>query len=140
GGMRRGVVVDDGRQRFVGPDNGVFALAVPAPQAAYEIAAPTFRRASVASTFHGRDMFAPAAARLAAGARPEEAGPAVTLAGALPRKAIGLDRGGRRIVGHVVHVDRFGNLVTDIPAARLPEGARIQAGRFSVRGLQRTYE
>src|SRR5688500_3961072 len=44
GGGRRGVVVDDGRQRYVGPDNGIFALAVPVVLGAWEITAPGFRR------------------------------------------------------------------------------------------------
>lgn len=134
GGARHGVVVDDGRQRFVGPDNGVFELAVPVPVAAYEITAPAFRRGTVAATFHGRDVFAPAAARLAAGAHPEEAGPKVALEGRLPgAPALRVSPDGRTLRGRIVHVDRFGNLITDIPAARLGEGARVRAGRASLK-------
>jgi S-adenosylmethionine hydrolase len=128
GSQRAGVVIDDGRQRFVGPDNGVFALAVAEPRAAHEITAPWFRRGTVSATFHGRDVFAPAAARLALGAPVEEAGPRVTLQARRPEG-----------VGRVVHIDRFGNLVTDIPAARLPEKTRIRVGRLVLKRLAQTF-
>lgn len=139
GGPRRGVVVDDGRHRFVGPDNGVFALAVPMPLGAYEITAPGFRRGQVSATFHGRDVFAPAAGRLLAGERPEAAGPPVVLEGRLATAPVRVTMGGRRMIGHIVHVDRFGNCITDIPASRLPERARVRAGRFTVGAIARTY-
>jgi S-adenosylmethionine hydrolase len=109
-------------QLFVGPDNGLFSLVAPAPDAAYEIAAAGFRAERVSPTFHGRDVFAVAAARLAAGAAPERAGPPVALAGRLPGAEAGAPR--------VVHVDAFGNLITDVPGERVPAGARVRvAGR-----------
>lgn len=139
GSQRHGVVVDDGRQRFVGPDNGAFALAVPLPRAAYEITAPGFRRGTVAATFHGRDVFAPAAGRLAAGAQPADAGPPVELLGSLAEKKLRVTKDGHHITGHVVHVDHFGNLITDIPAAQLPERARVRAGKWVLSHIVRTY-
>jgi S-adenosylmethionine hydrolase len=139
GGDRHGVVVDDGRQRFVGPDNGVFELAVPLPRAAYEITAPGFRRGTVAATFHGRDVFAPAAGRLSAGAQPEGAGALVELVGTLAAKKLHITKDGSHITGHVVHVDHFGNLITDIPAARLPERARVRVGKLVLTRIVRTY-
>jgi S-adenosylmethionine hydrolase len=99
GSARRGIVGVGRGQRFVGPDNGLFAGVA---ERAFEIVARRFRRPSVSATFHGRDVFAPAAAALARGARPEAAGPEVPLT-ALPREP-----------GRVVHVDRFGNLITDL--------------------------
>ncbi len=110
GGLRHGVVVDGGAgQTFVGPDNGVFALAAPAPRGAWQITARRFVREPISATFHGRDVFAPAAAALAAGARASSAGPRVELTGRL---------GGASgdAPGRVIHVDRFGNLVTDLRA------------------------
>jgi S-adenosylmethionine hydrolase len=126
GGARKGVVVAAGEQLFVGPDNGIFSLVAPRPQAVHEITA--FRHPQVSSTFHGRDVFAVAAAHLAAGAALDQAGPPVVLRGALPRLADG---------HHVVHVDVYGNLITDIPghAAR---GVRV-AGR-AIDRLSQTYE
>jgi hypothetical protein len=140
GGRRRGVIVDDGRQLYVGPDNGVFSLAVPAPEAAWEITSAAFRRGTVAATFHGRDVFAPAAARLALGAPPEQAGPPVSLDGSLGSRKLRLLRGGKEVRGQVIHVDRFGNLITDIPGARLPDKARVKAGRLALKRISRTFE
>jgi len=119
GGVRHGVVVDAGAQLFVGPDNGVFELVAPAPRAAWEITSRRLRRDPVSATFHGRDVFAPAAAALAAGAKPSSAGPEVALQGRLP--------GGPP--GKVIHVDRFGNLVTDLRAATAGLRAVKVAGR-----------
>jgi len=128
GGARTPVVVVAAGQLFVGPDNGLFELAAPQPEAAFAIAEPAFRREPVSTTFHGRDVFAPAAARLALGAAAETAGPPVALAGRL-----GLARGNR-----VVHVDRFGNLVTDI--AGVPPGARVRIAGQVIAGVGETYE
>jgi len=135
GGSRRGVVVVARQQLFVGPDNGLFSLAAPEPAAAYEIAAPGFRAERVSPTFHGRDLFAVAAARLAAGAAPEEVGPRVALVGRLAEDATG-SAGAHR----VVHVDAFGNLITDIAAEAVPAGARVRVGGRDVGPLCRTFE
>ena len=128
GGARTPVVVVAGGHCFVGPDNGLFSLVAPKPEAAYAISDPGFRREVVSSTFHGRDVFAPAAARLALGAAPHEAGPPVALSGTLD-----LARGHR-----VVHVDRFGNLVTDI--ADVPSAARFRIAGRAIAGVSQTYE
>src|SRR5688572_22233904 len=98
GSARAAVAIAAGDQLFVGPDNGLFALAAPVVDAAVRLEAP----AGAAATFHGRDVFAPAAARLARGEPLSSLGPAHALAA--PARARGL----------VIHVDRFGNLVTDL--------------------------
>jgi S-adenosylmethionine hydrolase len=142
GGPRRSVAVDDGWQRFVAPDNGVLSLVAPSPRAVHEIKNPDWARVGgrgePAPTFNGRDLFAPAAARLAAGAEVEGAGPAVTLAARLFGAPPVLARDGERLLGHVIHVDRFGNLVSDVPGPKEPGGfvVRIGAERFP---LRRTY-
>lgn len=128
GGARAAVVVAAGGQLFVGPDNGIFALVAPRPDAVHAIAAPAFRHDSVAATFHGRDLFAPAAARLALGDPPAAAGPPVALRGRLELPA-----------GHrVVHVDHFGNLVTNLAA--VPAGARFRIAGRAIAGLSQAYE
>ncbi|HLU66508.1 MAG TPA: SAM-dependent chlorinase/fluorinase [Kofleriaceae bacterium] len=126
----------DREQLFVGPDNGVFSLIAPRPQAVYEIASPEFRRERPSATFHGRDVFAPAAAALAAGLPPDQAGPAVVLRGQLPpiTGADGAD------VYRVHHIDAFGNLVTNIPAASVAPGARLRVSGRDIDHLSRTYE
>ena len=115
GGARRSVIIKGSGQWYgqwyVGPDNGVFAYVADARSQAWQIEARHFRAKRVSPTFHGRDVFAPAAAALARGEDVLNAGPTVKLAGTLPW--------GPREVGHgrVIHVDRFGNLVSDLPAA-----------------------
>lgn len=114
----------DGRY-LVAPDNGIgtriFRRA--AGLECVSIENPAFLRPEISRTFHGRDVFAPAAAHLARGVPLAELGPA--LAGPVrldlpePRKVEGEGGGLARLEGHVVHVDRFGNLITDIPASWL---------------------
>ena len=137
GGERKAVIVVDKEQYFVGPDNGIFSLVAPRPQAAYEISEAEFRREKPSSTFHGRDIFAPAAAKLAAGGKPEDAGPQVVLRGRLGSP--GSDKKGRR-PARVLHVDVFGNMITNIPADRLPRGAGFRVAGRQVAGLSETFE
>jgi S-adenosylmethionine hydrolase len=132
GGRRREVVLDGGRHRFVGPDNGIFALAAPQVRSGHQITAPTFRAPVVAPTFHGRDVFATTAARLAAGAAPADAGPHILLEGTLGVRPLLMSHGGRQVTGHVVHVDRFGNLITNIPAEALPRNAHVRIGSIEI--------
>lgn len=129
GGPRMPVVVVAGGHLFVGPDNGLFSLLAQRPDAAFRIEAAGFQAGAVAPTFHGRDLFAVAAARLATGAAPAEVGPAVLLAGRLAT-----------VAGHsVVQVDRFGNLVTDLPAAQVALGIAIEIDDRQVARVHRTY-
>lgn len=122
GTARRGVALVSGDAVLVGPDNG---LLVPAAQvlggvqAAYELIEPAYRLPAVSATFHGRDIFAPAAAHLAVGVPPEALGPAVDPASlvALPAPLCQVD--GDRIRVEVLTVDHFGNLALAAGAAEL---------------------
>jgi S-adenosyl-L-methionine hydrolase (adenosine-forming) len=113
GTRRRGLVVAASGQFFVGPDNGIFTPVLSsADWEAFELSAPDYRRASVSATFHGRDVFAPAAAHLTLGVTPPRFGPRVTdpvRVALIPAREIG-----GAVEGRVIHVDRFGNLVTSI--------------------------
>jgi S-adenosylmethionine hydrolase len=93
---------------FVAPDNGVLSIIA---AGARFVSLPVLRDAS--PTFHGRDVFAPAAARLAAGARLEALGSRISDPRSFPPPAP--RREGADVVGEVVHVDRYGNLVSNIP-------------------------
>jgi hypothetical protein len=120
GSARRAIAVRTGGYVLVGPDNGLFTFALEdAGWTAVAITAPEYRRPEVSRTFHGRDIFAPAAAYVAAGVPIERLGPPVTDPVRLPRPVCRLEDGA--LVGEVLDVDRFGNLVTSIPAARLGE-------------------
>lgn len=132
GTARRGVAVVARGQVFVGPDNGLFTpFLVGDGWTAFELAAPEFRLRAVSRTFHGRDVFAPAAAHVAAGVDPARLGPRVTDPVRLPWPAP--RRTGAGVAGVVVHVDRFGNLVTSIPAEAVAglgaDAAVVVAGR-----------
>jgi len=124
GGARADLLVEAGGSFFVGPDNGVLSLAARANRRIWRIEAPAFRREPVSPTFHGRDVFAPTAGRLAAGASPEEAGPRVEkmtdLAAPVVRQRAG------RVEGRVIHVDAFGNLITSIGAEHVTPEASIE--------------
>ena len=124
GGARADVVVESGGAFFIGPDNGVLSIAAAEPRQVYRISAAGFRREPVSPTFHGRDVFAPTAGRLAAGAAPSDVGPLLS-------SLIELDpplvrQVGDRVEGRVTHVDRFGNLLTSLAAAVVWPGAQIE--------------
>lgn len=135
GTARRGLVVSAGGHLFVGPDNGLFTPLLRVGRwEAFALEAPEYRLPRVSRTFHGRDVFAPAAAHLALGVAPARFGPPVRdpvlLAWPEPRA---IDGG---VAGVVVHVDRFGNLVTSIGAAHL--AALGTSGAAAVRVAGRT--
>ena len=131
GGARRGVVLRARGRWYVGPDNGVFAYVAERASEAYAIENERFRAEHVSRTFHGRDVFARTAAAIASGEDPATAGPRIELAGRLPW-------GPRELrTGRVVHIDRFGNLISDLPEAEA--GPAIAIGG-EVLPLVGTYE
>ncbi|GGN53248.1 hypothetical protein GCM10010112_01920 [Actinoplanes lobatus] len=113
GTTRRGVVLATPNGLLVGPDNGLLIWAADALggiTAAYELDNKDWVLGDVSRTFHGRDLFAPVAARLAAGADPAEAGPAVDPSSLtrLPDPVVTIGDGW--IEAEVLTVDRFGNV------------------------------
>lgn len=135
GTARLGLAIEtDTGARFVAPDNGLVSLAVEQAglKRAVELRSVRYRLSKVSSTFHGRDIFAPAAAWLWRGKPLDAMGPRLA---EIRRLSLGepLLRE-RKLVGAVVYVDGFGNLVTNIGRDAL---ARLQAGfpgrRLSVR-------
>lgn len=123
GSDRRPLLVVTPQAMFVGPDNGLFTFALEQPGAqAYALDRPAFWLPRVSRTFHGRDIFAPAAAHLALGAAPADLG--TPIGDAVRQASVGPRRlGNDEIVGSVIHVDRFGNLISDVPAAWLGDEA-----------------
>jgi S-adenosylmethionine hydrolase len=117
GSARRAIAADASGFQFLAPDNGILTqvfLQTP-PERVVEVTEPRYARSTVSRTFEGRDRFAPAAAWLATGVDLAQLGSPVTswqmLAPRDPR--IHDDQ----ISGEVVHVDRFGNLVTNVDRA-----------------------
>jgi S-adenosyl-L-methionine hydrolase (adenosine-forming) len=118
GTARRGLVITARGHVFVGPDNGVFTpLLTEADWQAFELTEPQFRLPRVSQTFHGRDVFAPAAAHVALGVPPSRFGRPVTDPVRLGWAQAHRVAGG--VAGRVIHVDRFGNLITSIGAGEV---------------------
>lgn len=126
GSERSPLAIRRGRGFLVGPDNGVFGrvLSGSVRWAARRIEHPKARLPEVSATFHGRDIFAPAAAWLAGGGRFDRLGPRVAKPKLMPWTDPVAERDGWR--GEVVYVDRFGNATTNLPNALLadPPGAQ----------------
>jgi S-adenosyl-L-methionine hydrolase (adenosine-forming) len=114
----------DAGARFVGPDNGVLSLAAADAgiRRIVHLASPRHRLPAISSTFHGRDIFAPAAAWLWRGVKLDALGPRISKLERLelPSPSIRASR----IRGEIVYVDGFGNLVSNIPREMV---ARLQA-------------
>ena len=142
GSTRRAVALRHNDQYFVGPDNGLFPLLLDTdiPDQVVELNAP--KDITLSTTFHGRDLFAPVAARLASGAPLEELGTPLAklkrLQWALPID----DEEGIR--GWIVYIDHFGNCITNISRALFEKrhtGRKTKgyAGSGIIRGIHKTY-
>jgi S-adenosyl-L-methionine hydrolase (adenosine-forming) len=145
GSSRRPILVVAGGQFFVGPDNGLFGYVYEreANHRVYHLNREQFFHSSVSETFHGRDVFAPVAGALAEGARASELGQEikdyVRLASLAPRR----DADGS-LSGEIIHVDRFGNCVTnlskeDVTPEMIAKGARLVVGDREIKTFRRFY-
>jgi S-adenosyl-L-methionine hydrolase (adenosine-forming) len=143
GSSRRGVAlrVADGRL-FVGPDNGLLSLATERAGGAVEavdIGRSPFALPTVSATFHGRDIFAPVAARLAGGAALGDAGepcdPSGLVAVELPEPRVedGV------LVAHVLYIDRFGNVQLNVEEPSFEVGAEVDVTAASGRSERARY-
>jgi S-adenosylmethionine hydrolase len=143
GTSRRPVLIEAAGQLFMGPDNGVFSMVCSREKyKARHITAAKYFLAGVSHTFHGRDIFAPVAAHLAAGIKPSQFGKLVEdlLRSDFEKPA----RTGKRLwSGTVLKVDRFGNLITNFRLEEFPElrsrPFEMTAGLLSVTRLASTY-
>lgn len=133
GTARRGLVIETAGQWFVGPDNGLFTpIFARGDWRGFELRAAQYRLAAVSRTFHGRDVFAPAAAHLALGVPPERFGPSVNDPVRLPWPEARAVTGG--VAGAVIHIDRFGNLVTSIDAHQVEAITGRRGGTVRIAG------
>ena len=141
GTKRRAAITITGGQAIVTPDNGLLSMVLEHDPGA-TVLALDFEAAGLverAKTFHGRDLFAPAGALVAARKLPVP-GALVPIDDPL-RFPCGYGREGDRLVGHFFCADRFGNLVTSIPAAEIedPAGSRVRFGPVLVDRIVETY-
>ena len=159
GTERRAIVLRTSSSDFVAPDNGVLSYAIQSltkpvedntnlqqielkPELeAVAITKPRFWRSPVSPTFHGRDIFAPVAARLSLGFQPIDFGEAIHSITMLPFPHPHWTPDGV-LVGHILHIDSFGNLITNIRSSDLPQTKQaitIEVGNQLISGLNRTY-
>ncbi|HXG77283.1 MAG TPA: SAM-dependent chlorinase/fluorinase [Gaiellaceae bacterium] len=150
GGPRRPLALRDGDGRlFVGPDNGLLLPAASRAgiEAAHELANPAYALPSISRTFHGRDLFAPAAAHLATGVPLEELGPPLD-----PESLVAPDLPAPEVadgvaVATLLYVDSFGNIVLnltrdDVARIGIVSGSRVEldlAGQRYYAVMARTF-
>ena len=140
GSQRRALAVRTAQGIFVAPDNGVlsYVLSSADVREAVSLTKPAYQLPQVSATFHGRDIFAPAAAHLANGVSLERLGPRAINLLRLP-----LSQPERRpngdLVAHVMHVDHFGNLILDVTADDVDEESVFELGGRSIEGVSGTF-
>jgi S-adenosylmethionine hydrolase len=159
GTKRKAIILRTPSADFVAPDNGALSYVIrtltkpmaeltnrrqielkPELEAVF-INIPQFWRSPVSPTFHGRDIFAPVAAQLSLGVQPSAFGKATNMITVLPILHPYWTLVGR-LVGHIVHIDSFGNLITNIRESDLPQTKKlitIEVGNQIISGLSRTY-
>lgn len=155
GSRRRAIILKTPSAYFVAPDNGIlsYVLAEASARAsepetgerelspgleAVAITNPRFWRHPVSSTFHGRDIFAPVASHLSLGVPLHQFGEAIRslFAFALPQPHIAADG---LVIGHIVHIDHFGNLITDIGSSLIDKDILIEVSGHQITGLSSCY-
>lgn len=145
GSERRAILVEAHEQLFIAPDNGVLTLAVEHDEkrVVRELRNPALWRPVPSATFHGRDIFAPAAAALASGkASASDTGPVLTGMILLP-DLCATPADAHTWQGIVLSVDHFGNVVTNFRAveflARLTNGFLLAAGSAEISTFRTTF-
>lgn len=144
GSKRRAIAVRTNQGILVGPDNGVFSLVMRADGInileAVTLTNADFQLPAVSATFHGRDIFAPAAAYIARGVALAEFGPSAIN---LVRLGYQAERtgAGRPKKGRIIHIDHFGNLILDLRANDIedPEQVSFKIGRRTIHSLSYTF-
>ena len=114
GSQRRAILIQTEKGFFVGPDNGILVLAAQNQgiEHIYQLTNPKFMLHKISSTFHGRDIFAPAAAHLDKGVQPTEFG--TEIKDPTSPKFTKVKRANGSLIGEVMHIDGFSNIITNI--------------------------
>jgi hypothetical protein len=138
GSRRRGLIVRAASRWLVGPDNGLLT-GHDAIDGVWNLDRPEYWHPNPHPTFHGRDVFAPVAGRLARHVRPDAM--ATPIDDPLPAPGILARSQGGSVEGRVVHTDRFGNLITNIPRAVIGTVANgvVELSNRRIGGVQPTY-
>lgn len=139
GTARRALAASVDGRLLIAPDNGLITRVL--QRAGYarmvEITHPEIVRDGISTTFHGRDIFAPAAGRLARGMPLDELGP--TLEDPVLLEFPHPDVRGDEILGEVMTIDRFGTLITNIRKGQVLRGAHVMVDGIEVGEIRRSY-
>jgi S-adenosylmethionine hydrolase len=142
---RKAIIVRTPSAYFVAPDNGVLSYVIDQSgqetMDIFEITRPEYWRLPVSPTFHGRDIFAPVAARLSLGFPASDFGESLSSLELIPVSHPVHSPDGS-LTGHIIHIDSFGNLITDIKETDLKLLAKeptIEIGHHTISGLSHTY-
>ena len=140
---KRPIVVQSEFQTFIGPDNGVLTSALGSTSRTYELNNPKYFLKNISNTFHGRDLFAPAAAWIATGINASKMGPRILkpIRLELPEATLKSNY----IKGEIIYIDRFGNATTNISAELISktfassDTIEIKIGKNKIDGLVTGY-
>lgn len=144
GTSRKPIIARIKNQIFVGPDNGLFSLAAEGESyEVYELRNPEYRYEYLSNTFHGRDIFAPAAAHAGSGVELSQFGPTIDELTTYHWPKPISDAGG--LQGWVVHIDYYGNLITNIPVSMTGDfkdnqDFKIYIGNTILKNIVRTFD
>lgn len=140
GGSRKPIVVQGNRSLFVGPDNGLLMLAARREgiRHVYEVTNPRCTMGHISSTFHGRDVFAPTAAALASELAPHGCGSELVNYTMPDFVRPTIEKG--RVECEILHVDRFGNVITNVPGNELQAAGIGFGGHIRIRVRRRTFQ
>ena len=145
GSARRPLLLSVGGQFFVGPDNGLFTYILERERAArvIHLTRAEYFRQPLSATFHGRDIFAPVAGALSKGVAPAALGEEIEdYARLAPSLPVARDDG--KLEGSIIHIDRFGNCVTNftrdhVQGEMFARGARILINEAEIGAFRRFY-
>lgn len=139
GSDRKAILVETEDYYFVAPDNGLLSFVVEggSPRV-FELTNEKYFAANISSTFHGRDIFAPVAAHLSRGARPNEFGARIE---DLTRFKIAAPRNisDKTVEAEIIHIDRFGNLITNLKREDLPQKFSLDINGKTIDKLKTFY-
>ncbi len=135
GSTRRAILIKAGEQFFVGPDNGIFSYVCDqlTDFKVFHLTNTEYFRHPVSATFNGRDVFVPVAAALSNGVAPDVLGTPVTDFVKLKPLTPGTSSDGK-IKGRIIHIDRFGNCVTNISEKELTPKMIAAEAKLKVKG------
>ena len=142
GSSRRAIIVEAAKQFFVGPDNGIFTYIYDRDPSSkvFHVTAEKYFRRPTSSTFHGRDVFAPVAAALSQGVKPEAFGPVITDAVRLPVSLTPEVKRNGDVHGRIIQIDRFGNCVTNLTREFFEESAELVVAGKRIRKFREFYD